>query len=125
MGFSSYFGSRRSYNGGEYYGFHGGLDFLVVVYSFNVYAPAPGIIAYAGKQNVRGNTIFIDHGQGVYSGYAHLKEIQVNVGDRVETGQLIAQIGATGRVTGPHLHWDIFVNGNAVDPFDWIDNSYP
>ena len=125
MGFSSYFGSRRSYNDGEYYGFHGGLDFLVVVYSFNVYAPAPGIIAYTGTQDIRGNTIFIDHGQGIYSGYAHLKEIQVNVGDRVETGQLIAQIGATGRVTGPHLHWDIFVNGNAVDPFDWIDNSYP
>ena len=125
MGFSSYFGNRRSYNGGQYYGFHGGLDFLVVVYSLNVYAPAPGTVAYTGTQDIRGNTIFIDHGQGVYTGYAHLSEIQVNVGDHVDAGQIIAQIGKTGRVTGPHLHWDVWVNGNTVDPFDWVDNTYP
>lgn len=125
MGFSSYFGNRRSYNNGQYNGFHGGLDFLVVVMSFNVYAPAPGTVVYAGKMDIRGNTIFIDHGQGIYTGYAHLKEMNVNVGDRVETGQLIGLIGATGRVTGPHLHWDVWVNGNTVDPFDWVDNTYP
>lgn len=125
MGFSSYFGSRRSYNNGQYYGFHGGLDFLVVVMSFNIYAPAPGTVAYTGTMNIRGNTIFIDHGQGIYSGYAHLKEIDVAVGDHVETGQMIGLIGNTGRVTGPHLHWDIWVNGNTVDPFDWVNNTYP
>ncbi len=125
MGFSSYFGNRRSYNNGQYFGFHGGLDFLVVVMSFNVYAPAPGTVAYTGTMDIRGNTIFIDHGQGIYSGYGHLKEINVKVGDHVDTGQLIGQIGSTGRVTGPHLHWDMWVNGNTVDPFDWIDNTYP
>ncbi|MDK2980125.1 MAG: hypothetical protein PWQ55_472 [Chloroflexota bacterium] len=125
MAFSSYYGSRRSYNGGQYYGFHGGLDFMVVVNSLNVYAPAPGTVAYTGTMEVRGNTIFIDHGQGIYTGYAHLSEIQVQVGDHVDTGQIIAQIGKTGRVTGPHLHWDVWVNGNAVDPFDWVDNTYP
>jgi len=125
MAFTSYFGSRRSYNGGQYYGFHGGLDFLVVVNSLNIYAPAPGTVAYTGTMDVRGNTIFIDHGQGVYTGYAHLSEIQVNVGDHVDTGQIIGQIGKTGRVTGPHLHWDVWVNGNTVDPFDWVDNTYP
>jgi murein DD-endopeptidase MepM/ murein hydrolase activator NlpD len=125
IGFSSYFGNRRSFNNGQYKGFHGGLDFLVVVMSFNVYAPAPGTVVYTGKMDIRGNTIFIDHGQGIYTGYAHLKEIDVNVGDRVETGQLIGLIGATGRVTGPHLHWDVWVNGNTVDPFDWVDNTYP
>ena len=125
MGFSSYFGSRRSYNDGQYFGFHGGLDFLVVIVDLNIYAPAPGRVAYTGEMVVRGNTVFIDHGQGVYSGYAHMKEIYVNAGDVVQTGQVIGMIGQTGRVTGPHLHWDIFVNGNAVDPFDWIDNIYP
>jgi murein DD-endopeptidase MepM/ murein hydrolase activator NlpD len=125
IGFTSYYGIRRSYNGGQYYGFHGGLDFLVLLVSLNVYAPAPGTVVYTGTMNIRGNTIFVDHGQGIYSGYAHLSEIRVNVGDRVETGQLIGIIGSTGRVTGPHLHWDIWVNGNAVDPFDWIDNIYP
>ena len=90
MAFSSYFGSRRSYNGGQYYGFHGGLDFMVVVNSLNVYAPAPGTVAFTGTMDIRGNTIFIDHGQGIYTGYAHLSEIQVNVGDHVETGQIIA-----------------------------------
>jgi murein DD-endopeptidase MepM/ murein hydrolase activator NlpD len=125
MAFSSYYGSRRSYNGGQYFGFHGGLDFMVVVNSLNVYAPAPGVVAFTGTTDIRGNTIFIDHGQGIYTGYAHLSEIQVNVGDQVEVGQIIGQIGKTGRVTGPHLHWDIWVNGNAVDPFDWVDNIYP
>ena len=125
MAFSSYFGSRRSYNGGQYYGFHGGLDFTIVVNNLDIYAPAPGIVAFTGEQTIRGNTVFINHGQGIYTGYAHMKEIQVNVGDRVETGQVIGQIGKTGRVTGPHLHWDVWVNGNSVDPFDWIDNTYP
>ncbi len=125
IGFSSYFGNRRSYNGGQYFGFHGGLDFLVVVVDLNIYAPAPGRVAYVGPMTVRGNTVFIDHGQGIYSGYAHMKEFNVNIGDYIETGQVIGVIGKSGRVTGPHLHWDIFVNGNAVDPFDWIDNTYP
>ena len=125
ISFSSYFGSRRSYNDGQYFGFHGGLDFTIVVNNLDVYAPAPGTVAYTGTMIVRGNTIFIDHGQGVYTGYAHLSEIQVNVGDKVETGQVIGQIGKTGRVTGPHLHWDIWINSNAIDPFDWIDNTYP
>lgn len=125
IGFSSGFGNRRSYNNGQYHGFHGGLDFLIVVMSFNAYAAAPGTVVYTGKMEVRGNTLFIDHGQGIYTGYAHLKEVDVKVGDHVNAGQLIGLIGATGRVTGPHLHWDVWVNGNAVDPFDWVNNSYP
>ena len=125
IAFSSYFGNRRSYNNGQYYGFHGGLDFLVVLNSLNIYAPAPGIVLYAGPLDIRGFTTFIDHGQGVVSGYAHQNEIFVEVGQTVETGQLIGMIGNTGRVTGPHLHWDIWVNGNQVDPFDWINNIFP
>jgi murein DD-endopeptidase MepM/ murein hydrolase activator NlpD len=116
IAFSSYFGNRRSYNNGQYYGFHGGLDFLVVLNSLKIYAPAPGTVIFAGPMEIRGFTTFIDHGQGVVSGYAHQIEILVEVGQTVETGQLI---------TGPHLHWDIWVNGNQVDPFDWVNIQYP
>ena len=125
IGFSSYFGNRRSYNNGEYFGFHGGLDFYILLNTFNTYATAPGVVAYAGPMDIRGLTIFIDHGQGVLSGYAHLNEIFVEEGQFVNQGDLIGLIGKTGRVTGPHLHWDIWVNGNQVDPFDWIYNQYP
>jgi len=125
IAFSSYFGSRRSYNNGQYSGYHGGLDFNVILMSLNIYAAAPGRVIYAGTMNIRGNTVFIDHGQGVVSGYAHMQEFSINVGDFVQQGQLIGLIGKTGRVTGPHLHWDIWVNRTPVDPFDWIENSYP
>jgi murein DD-endopeptidase MepM/ murein hydrolase activator NlpD len=125
IGFTSYFGSRRSYNNGQFYGYHGGLDFEVRLMSLNIYAPAPGIIVYTDHMDIRGNTIFIDHGQGVLSGYAHLNQFFVNVGDFVETGQLIGEIGQTGRVTGKHLHWDIWVNGNQINPFGWINRQFP
>lgn len=125
IAFSSTFGSRRSYNNGQYTGYHGGLDFSVVLMSLNIYAPAPGKVIYTGQMNIRGNTLFIDHGQGVVSGYAHMQEFKVNLGDMVEEGQLIGLIGKTGRVTGPHLHWDLFINGTPVDPFDWVENRYP
>ena len=125
IAFSSYFGSRRSYNNGQYVGYHGGLDFKVVLMSLNIYSVAPGRVIFAGPMNIRGNTIFIDHGQGVISGYAHMKEFTVSEGDMVEKGQLIGLIGNTGRVTGPHLHWDIWVNRTPVDPFDWVNNNYP
>ena len=125
IGFSSYFGNRRSYNNGEYTGFHGGLDFYVLLNSFNIYAAAPGVVIFAGPMDIRGFTTFIDHGQGVVSGYAHQSEILVQVGQFVNQGDLIGLIGKTGRVTGPHLHWDIWVNGKQVDPFDWIYNQYP
>jgi murein DD-endopeptidase MepM/ murein hydrolase activator NlpD len=61
----------------------------------------------------------------VYSGFYHQSEIQVQVGDRVEAGQQIGLVGGTGRATGAHLHWDLFVNSVQVDPLDWLDNQYP
>jgi murein DD-endopeptidase MepM/ murein hydrolase activator NlpD len=74
---------------------------------------------------VRGNTTFIDHGWGVFTGYLHQSEIDVAVGDVIQTGQTIGLVGGTGRVTGPHLHWEIWVGGVPVDPLDWVANSYP
>lgn len=125
IGFMSVFGSRRSYNNSDYIYFHTGLDFGVFVNSLNIYACAPGKVVFADTLTVRGKTIFIDHGQGIFSGYFHQAEILVQEGDFVEQGQLIGLIGNTGRVTGPHLHWEIWVNGVQVNPVDWVLNTYP
>ncbi len=122
-----WFGTRRSFNGSDYIYFHSGIDYGVcfVSHPFDIYAAAPGKVIFTGPLTVRGNATFIDHGWGVYSAYYHQKEIDVTVGQQVQTGQLIGQIGATGRVTGPHLHWEIWVNGIQVNPMDWLDNTYP
>ena len=121
------FGTRRAFNGGVYDSFHSGVDFGVcyVDHPFDIYAAAPGTVVFAGPLAVRGNATFIDHGWGVYSAYFHQKEIDVQVGQQVQAGQLIGLIGGTGRVTGPHLHWEIWVNGIQVNPLDWLNRSYP
>jgi murein DD-endopeptidase MepM/ murein hydrolase activator NlpD len=118
------YGDRRSYNGSDYIYFHTGIDFGVCA-NLNIYAPADGTVVFTGELTVRGNTTIIDHGWGVYSGLYHQSKILVNVGDKVTAGQKIGEIGATGRVSGPHLHWDLFVNGIQVSPWDWLQNSYP
>jgi len=74
---------------------------------------------------VRGNATMIDHGWGVYTGYYHQKEIYVQVGDRVQAGQLIGLVGSTGRSQGPHLHFEVWVNGVQVDPLDWLSQTFP
>jgi len=120
----SWYGNRRSYNGSPFDYFHTGVDYGVCA-NLNIYAPAPGKVVFSGPLTVRGNATIIDHGWGVYSGIWHQSKILVNLGDTVETGQLIGEIGGTGRVTGPHLHWEIWVNGIQVEPLDWMDNLYP
>ena len=120
----SWFGNRRSYNDSGYTYFHTGVDYGVCA-NLNVYAPAAGVVVYTGPLTVRGNATIIDHGWGVYSGFWHQSKILVNVGDRVEAGQLIGEIGGTGRVTGPHLHWEVWVNGVQVEPLDWLEQEYP
>ncbi len=123
----SRYGNRRTYNNGAYHSFHSGIDFGVCseTHPFDVYAPADGVVVYTGLQTVRGNVTIIDHGEGVYTGLYHQAEIYVSPGERVTAGQLIGKIGDTGRVTGPHLHWDLFVNGIQVDPVDWLNQVYP
>jgi murein DD-endopeptidase MepM/ murein hydrolase activator NlpD len=122
--FPSTFGNRRSYNGSAYDYFHTGLDFCGTR-GVDIYAPAPGVVVYTGQMIVRGNSTVIDHGWGVYTAYAHQSEIFVEVGDPVEKNQLIGLIGDTGRVTGPHLHWEVIVGGVQVDPMDWLEIAYP
>ncbi len=74
--------------------------------------------------NVRGVATVIDHGWGVYTGYWHQTERYVQLGDTVSTGQVIGTMGATGRVSGPHLHWELWVNGVPVDPMQWVIFSF-
>jgi len=120
----SLFGNRRSYNGSPYTYFHSGLDFCGGV-GTDIVAPAAGKVVFAGPLTVRGNATVIDHGWGVYTGYLHQSEILVQVGEMVKPGQSIGKVGGTGRVTGPHLHWEIWVNGVQVDPMDWLEQTYP
>ena len=132
-----YFGTRRDYNAGAYYGFHAGLDYGVCskVNPFDIYAPAPGVVVFTQSLIVRGRTTIIDHGWGIYTAYFHQNpyEFFVAVGDVVEAGQLIGKVGdqsivdagLAGRTTGPHLHWEIWVNGVQVDPLDWLDLPIP
>jgi murein DD-endopeptidase MepM/ murein hydrolase activator NlpD len=120
----SLFGNRRSYNGSEYVYFHSGLDFCGGV-GTEILAPANGVVVFAGPLTVRGNATIIDHGWGIYTGYLHQSEILVQEGDRVEQGQIIGKVGGTGRVTGPHLHWEVWAGGVQVDPMVWLNKIYP
>ncbi len=122
--FTSWFGTRRSYNDGAYFGYHGGLDFCGGT-GTPITAPADGVVVFAGPLEVRGNTTIIDHGWGVYTLYAHQQEILVEVGQKVHTGDLIGYVGGTGRVTGAHLHWEVRVNGVPVDPEEWLEQTFP
>jgi len=123
----SKYGNRRTYNSGALQSFHTGLDFGVCsdTNPFDIYAPADGVIVFTGLKTVRGNATIIDHGQGVYSGLYHQAEIRVAVGDHVTAGQLIGIIGKTGRVTGAHLHWEVWVNGIQVNPTQWLNETFP
>ncbi len=120
----SWFGNRRSYNGGPYNYFHTGLDYGYCG-GINIYAPAAGTVVFTGALTVRGNATIIDHGWGIYSGFWHQEKIMVNVGNQVQPGQLIGIIGGTGRVTGPHLHWEVWANGVQVEPQEWLDRAFP
>ena len=120
---TSPFGTRRSYNGGGFDRFHAGADFAGAPGS-PVLAPAPGVVVMADTLNVRGNATIIDHGWGIYTGYWHQTEIYVHPGDTVQTGQIIGTIGSTGRVTGAHLHWELWVNGVPVDPMQWVRQAF-
>jgi murein DD-endopeptidase MepM/ murein hydrolase activator NlpD len=122
--YASYFGSRRSYNGSGYFYYHTGLDYFSTI-GGDIYSAAPGKVVFTGSLLLHGNTTLIDHGWGVYSLYAHQSEFMVSEGQQINAGTLIGRVGSTGRSTGPHLHWEIWVGGIQVDPLDWLENSYP
>lgn len=117
-GITSTFGSGRVFNG-RVGSSHGGVDFRGQK-GEPVYAANRGVVAIVDSFFLAGNVIYIDHGAGVLTGYFHLSEQKVAIGDTVERGQEIGLVGATGRVTGPHLHWSARYGALAVDPLDLI-----
>ncbi len=121
----SRFGSRRTYNDDPGLYYHTGLD-LGYCAGIDVFAPAVGTVAGVfPDQVVRGNCIVIDHGLGVYTIYMHLREILVEAGEVVQPGQLIGLIGNTGRSTGPHLHFEVDIQGTPVNPETWLRRAFP
>ncbi|MCU0558638.1 MAG: M23 family metallopeptidase [Desulfobacterales bacterium] len=112
------FGTRRVFNG-ELRSQHSGLDFRSQT-GEPVHASGAGVVKLAEELFYSGNAVIVDHGAGVFSSYSHLSRIQVGVGQRVERGQRVGLIGATGRATGPHLHWGVKVNSVNVNPLSFI-----
>jgi murein DD-endopeptidase MepM/ murein hydrolase activator NlpD len=112
------FGTARSINGGPVSGNHSGEDYAADV-GTPVWAAAPGVIAFAGELTVRGTSVIIDHGSGVFTAYHHLSRIDVAEGAYVAQGDNIGAVGMTGLATGPHLHWELVVAGANVNPVAW------
>ena len=111
---SGRFGGSRVLNG-KPRAPHAGLD-VAVMTGTAVLAPADGVILDIGDYYFCGKTMFIDHGNGLLSLFCHLSEWDAKVGDSVRKGQAVARSGATGRASGPHLHWSVYLNGTSVEP---------
>ena len=109
---TSPFGSRSPIAGSSV---HSGIDYAAAV-GTPVYAAAAGTVQFSGQQSGFGNVVYIDHGGGVVTIYGHLSELDVSQGQAVAGGQQIGLSGQSGLVTGPHLHFEVRVNGVAVDP---------
>jgi murein DD-endopeptidase MepM/ murein hydrolase activator NlpD len=120
---SSPFGLRRFFNGEERNP-HSGLDFAANR-GTPIKAPAAGKVILVGDYFFNGKTVFVDHGQGLISMFCHLSEIGVKVGDELPRGGVLGKVGATGRATGPHLHWNVSLNDARGDPAIFIGAFKP
>ena len=116
---TSSFGNRRLFNG-ELKSYHNGVDFRAAV-GTPVYASNSGVVKLAEDLFYSGNVVIIDHGNSIFTIYAHLSKIEVKTGQQVDKSQKLGLTGASGRVSGPHLHWGVKVNGTAVNPIRFVE----
>ena len=115
---SSAFGLRRTFNG-KPRSPHRGLD-IAVPTGTPVGSPGDGVVALTGDYFFNGKTVYVDHGQGLLSMVCHLSRTDVRVGQRVKAGHRLGLAGSSGRATGPHVHWSVFLNGTPVDPEELV-----
>ncbi len=123
MQVTSPFGLLRAYGSAPPSSFHDGVDFRAQE-GTPVYAPAPGKVVLARELILRGKMVILDHGAGVMSGFLHLSELTVKEGQEVKRGEMVGRVGNTGLSTAPHLHWEVRVNGIAVNPLTWLEKSF-
>lgn len=116
------FGGRRSPFGGNGYEFHSGQD-IEAAWGCPVVADASGKVTFVGWQNGYGQLVVIDHGGGLTTRYGHLSHIDVALGDSVSRGQFVGRVGSTGRSTGPHLHYEVRINDEPVNPLQYLLTS--
>jgi murein DD-endopeptidase MepM/ murein hydrolase activator NlpD len=116
------FGGRRNPFGGPGYEFHSGQD-IEAAWGAPVISGASGKVTFVGWQNGYGQLVVVDHGGGLTTRYGHLSHIDVELNETVRRGQLLGKVGSTGRSTGPHLHYEVRINDEAVDPLPYLLQS--
>lgn len=122
---TSKYGNRTyTMNGKQVSDFHSGIDLVSSKYGTDyIIAFADGVVTYAGYNGSYGNVVYINHGNGYQTRYAHQKYLNVKVGDNVKKGDILGYMGTTGNSTGNHVHFEVRINGSTVNPYDYVFNG--